>query len=320
LTDEGRVAPIAITGATGYVGGRLVKQFEATGGAPVRVLARDPDAGPEIVVGDLEADDDVLDRLCQGAGALVHLAGPNEVRAAEDPLESVGGLPAGTLRLAQAAARCGVRRVVYVSTVHVYGERLQPGEVVTEETPCAPRAAYAIARLAAEHVLAGFGPPDLVVLRVTNCVGAPAKASVDRWTLVANDLCRQGAVEGELRLHSDGTQWRDFVPLDDVVRIVATAAAHPGSLPPGTYNVGSGRPLTVRALAGMVQDAFEAAGCHRPPLHAPAPAANPPLPALVSVERLASAGYAVAGRIEDAVAETVAFCLAHREELSAGQR
>ena len=319
MTADRQVASVAITGATGYVGGRLVREFEAFGGTAVRVLARDPDAGPEIVVGDLEADDAVLDRLCLGADALVHLAGPNEVRAAEDPLESVAGLPAATLRLAQAAARCGVRRVVYVSTVHVYGERLRPGEVVTEETPCAPRSAYAIARLAAEHVLAGFGPEDLVVLRVTNCVGAPTKASVDRWTLVANDLCRQGAVEGELRLHSDGTQWRDFVPLDDVVRVIA-AAARPGSLLPGTYNVGSGRPLTVRALAGMVQDAFEASGCHRPPLHAPAPAPNPPPPALVSVERLARAGCAATGRIEDAVAETVSFCLAHREELAAGRR
>jgi UDP-glucose 4-epimerase len=221
---------------------------------------------------------------------------------------------AGAVHVARAAVRSDVAQIVYVSTVHVYGARLRPGAVVDEETPCEPRAAYAIARLAAEHVLAGYGPPGVIILRLTNSVGAPAAAEVDRWSLVANDLCRQGTVTGRLVLRSDGTQWRDFVALADVTRILA-AVARPGALAPGTYNLGKGEPLTVRQLAALVQDSFEDAGRARPPLEAPDARPDPPPAPDLSVERLAAAGYRACTPVREAVAETVAFSLAHRQEL-----
>ena len=52
----------------------------------------------------------------------------------------------------------------------------------------------------------------------SNAVGRAGCAdAVDRWTLVANDLCRQAVTTGALALRTTGTQWRDFVALDDVV-------------------------------------------------------------------------------------------------------
>jgi UDP-glucose 4-epimerase len=261
-------------------------------------------------------DGDVLDRLCHGVDTLVHLAGPNEVRSAADPAGSMTEVVAGAVGVARSAARAGVGQIVYLSTVHVYGARLRPGTVVDEDTACEPRAAYAIARLGAEHVLAAYGKAPVVVLRLTNSVGAPASTAVDRWTLVANDLCRQGVTTGRLVLHSDGTQWRDFVALSDVCEVIADVACKPGALAPGTYNLGSGEPLTVRELAVMVQDGFERAGCARPPLEAPPPRRDPPPAPVVSMARLAAGGYRASTPVRDAVNETVVFSIAHREELS----
>ena len=80
--------------------------------------------------------------------------------------------------------------------------------MLTEDLRPEPRSSYAISRLASEHVAATLagGAADVVVLRLTNSVGAPVDPAVDRWTLVTNDLCRQGALTGRLELRSSGVQ------------------------------------------------------------------------------------------------------------------
>ena len=162
---------------------------------------------------------------CAGAGAVVHLAGEDEVTAAREPERALGGTLLAAQRLAAACRAAAVPRLVYLSTVHVYGARMTPGAVLDEQLRAEPRSAYAISRLACEHALAAALAPDteLVVLRLTNSVGAPADAAVDRWSLVVNDLAREGAREGTLTLRSDGSQWRDFVALTDVCATITAA-------------------------------------------------------------------------------------------------
>jgi UDP-glucose 4-epimerase len=308
---------IVVTGATGYVGGRLVAHL-AGAGAKVRSVGREPAADwllPLAAGGHFALDlaTDALDGICDGADAVIHLAGPNEVAAAADPDAALAVTATATRRVAAAASAAGVPRLVYGSTVHVYGAAMTPGATVSEDTLPEPRHPYAIARLAAEHIAAAAGPP-LVVLRMTNTVGAPMAASVDRWSLLVNDLCRQAVTTGEVALQSAGDQWRDFVPLVGAVRVLAASAMGDGP-PPGTYNLGSGRPVTVRDMAEMVQGAIEARTGHRPPLRAPAPTGPPPAPYRVSVGRLAACGWTLDEDIRAAVDEAAAFCVDHQDEL-----
>ena len=307
---------IAITGAGGYIGSRLAT---ALLGQPVRALVRQrvgwlPDAIQAEV--DVASDSATLAEDFTGASAVVHLAGHNEVVAAVDPDRALAETVLASRRVADAAAAAGVRRLVYVSTVHVYGARIVDGAELDEEIPAEPRSTYAIARLASEHLLAQAAAAGVAVtvLRLTNAVGAPAHVDVNRWTLVASDLCRQAATEGSLTLRSSGEQWRDFVSLDDVCRILA-ACCQPGGPPPGTYNLGSGHSLTVLQLARLVQDAFEARTGQRPPLHAPAHAGPRPDPWCIRVERLAKHGLTAESPLRDSIGELVAFCLEHRSQL-----
>ena len=273
----------------------------------------------EQIVGDLARDDGVAEAGCRDVEAVVHLAGDNEVIAARDPAFALGGTVLATERLVEAIAEAGVKRLVYMSTVHVYGARMAPRVTLDEEMRPEPRAPYAIARLASEHIaaaLAGHGV-EVVILRLTNSLGAPAHPAVDRWTLVANDLCRQGVLDGRLVLRSSGVQWRDFVPLSDVRRIVTAASRseQPG-LPAGTYNLGSGTVMTIRDLAGVIQDAFARCTGERPELHAPDPEGPGPEPYHVSVERAAAHGQRADTPVADAVEETVRFCIEHKEALT----
>jgi UDP-glucose 4-epimerase len=301
---------IAVTGAGGYLGGRLVGALHAAGievaalvrrpapWLPVRASALDLAA---VEVADLAAE-------LEGCSAVVHLAGPNEVDTMRDVDRAVGSTLAAARRVAAASVDAGVGRLVVLSTTHVYGAAEQPGTVLGPGSVAKPRHPYAIARLAAEHIAATDGPAELVVLRLTNAVGALPDPRVERWTLVANDLCRQ-AVEGPvITLRTSGHQWRDFIALADAVEIISAAAL--GAVPSGTYDLGSGVPTRVLDLATMVAEEASVILDRPTSVSAPAHDGPSPEPSAVDVRPLAGLGLRAHTDLRDAVRETLRACVA----------
>jgi UDP-glucose 4-epimerase len=301
---------LAVTGVGGFLGSRLVAAL-AGGPVAVRALVRTPlqwlpteDQRPVEL---LDPAGDVAAAF-EGVDAVVHLAGHNEVVAAADPARALAETALAGRHVVEAATAAGVARILYVSTIHVYGDRLVPGPPVDESVPPAPHGAYAVARLAVEHLVADG--PDPVVLRLSNAVGAPAHPDVDRWTLVAADLCRSAVTTGQLVLRSTGQQWRDFIGLADVVRAIE-ASIDPARVPSGTYNLVSGRSTTVRALAELVQDRVHAATGTRPQLVAPEPTGPGPEPYHLAADRLAAHGLRAEQPLAASVDEIVELCRTH---------
>ena len=274
----------------------------------------------QMVVADLGADTDVgtLGEAFRGVDAVVHLAGANEVVVASRPEQAVAETLLATQRVAVAATEAGVRRLVYLSTVHVYGAALTDDAVISEDLVPQPQSPYASARLASEQVLAAIGDrTSVVILRLTNSVGAPVHPGVDRWTLISNDLCREAVTRGTVTLRTHGMQFRDFVAMTDVARVVAGVALSDRP-PPGTYNLAAGRSITMRDLAALVQDSVERLSGRRPALLAPASPPQPPRPYTVLGDALAGSGYAPGDTLASAVDETVEFCTRWKEVLGAG--
>ncbi len=301
---------IVVTGAGGYLGG-AVTTAASTVGAVRAVLRRDAPWLPGVPrVCDLLSDSDAA---VEGADAVVHLAGANEVAARDDPDQALAATTALARAVGEACRRQGVRRLVYVSTIHVYGAGLAAGNTVTEHVIPAPRSAYSITRLACEHILASaIGDESLVVLRLSNAVGAPADISVQRWTLLANDLCLRAASGRPLELRTPDQQ-RDFVGVTDVARIV-TAACDPGLLDAGTYNLASGETMTVYEFARLVADQSDIEGMGRPQIVLPptvtevAPHQGGATRYRIDTRRLASFGLVTSTPLTEAVAETLRLC------------
>lgn len=106
---------LAITGATGFVGRRLLA-LAAQGGHEIRALARTPqDEQPGVtwIEGALDRPDR-LQHLLEGSEAVVHVAG---VINAPDAAAFEAGNVAGTAAVIAAAKRAGTRRFVHVSSL-----------------------------------------------------------------------------------------------------------------------------------------------------------------------------------------------------------
>ncbi len=106
---------LALTGATGFVGGHLLETALAAGWQ-VRALARraqPPRVGAEWIAGDL-ANPEALARLCEGAQAVIHVAGAIN---APDRAGFARANIAGTRAVLEAARQAGVGRFVQVSSL-----------------------------------------------------------------------------------------------------------------------------------------------------------------------------------------------------------
>lgn len=106
---------LAITGATGFVGSHVLDAALASGIA-VRALVRRPQP-PRDGVGWVEGaldDAAALDRLCQGADAVLHIAGAVNVPSRT---AFAAANIAGTQAVVDAAARAGAARFIHVSSL-----------------------------------------------------------------------------------------------------------------------------------------------------------------------------------------------------------
>jgi UDP-glucose 4-epimerase len=261
-----------------------------------------------------------VDRALTGADALVMLAAANEIDAASNPVPAAEATATQCLAWLESAKRCGLQRVVYFSTIHVYG-RID-GECVNEERPTRPAHPYASTHLAAEvyvQTAHRIGPMASTIFRLSNAFGAPVDPNVNRWSLLVNDLARQAVRVGELRLTSDGTQTRDFIGMGQVCAAVSWALTQPrASNEAAIYNLASGASMTVYEMACRVAERTGLLLGRTPEISRPSPDSSqcPPPHGRFDVSRLAKSGFVAKTDTNREIDDLLRFCLDHNRSLS----
>lgn len=247
---------VLVTGGAGAVGGNLVEAL-CVGGARVVVVDdlssgyMDNLPGPEwdykFIRGDL-ADDQVLQRaFVGGVEYIFHLAAffanQNSVEHPEDDLHTNG---LATLKLAKAAARHGVERLVFASSSCVYGAGALR---VAETADLDPETPYAITKVLGEQYLSFYQQRfelPISIVRYFNSYG-PGERPGRYRNVVPNFFAR--ALCGEpLMVMGEGLATRDFTYVEDIVAGTMRAASETqgcGEI----FNLGTGKETQVLALA-----------------------------------------------------------------------
>jgi UDP-glucose 4-epimerase len=146
----------------------------------------------------------------------------------------------GTLNVLLAAHRRGVRRVVYAASSAAYGD--SPELPKTEGLLPQPKSPYAVQKLAGEYYLRVFWEAfglETVSFRYFNVFG-PRQDPGSPYSGVLS-IFSSCALEGRApTIFGDGEQSRDFIYVDDIVRLNLVAASSPNA-PGNVYNGGTGR-------------------------------------------------------------------------------
>ena len=182
-----RGAPIAVTGANGFIGRAFCARASASGHT-VRRFVHAPDAASAgaVAVDLTRATVDDLARHLGAVATVIHLAGRAHVmhESAADAETAYYQANADAMeRLARAAVAAGVRRFVFASSVKVNGERTDRGRPFRPDDATAPHDAYARSKLAAEVALQNVAlgtPMEAVVLRLPLVHGPQARGNFRR--------------------------------------------------------------------------------------------------------------------------------------------
>lgn len=171
---------VLVTGGSGFIGG-YVRRALAQVGDRVRSIdvAAPANAADDHVVADL-VDRDAMARAAEGTDTIVHLAAKHRFFGIS-PEEFRRVNVDGTRNVLDAATRNGVRRMVFYSSVAVYGDHPVP---TTEDTPCRPNSPYGDTKLEAERLVAAWaeadGAREALIIRPTVVFGPGNRGNIYR--------------------------------------------------------------------------------------------------------------------------------------------
>ena len=254
---------VLVTGATGALGPSVVRACQAAGYS-VRTLSLETTDRERFAAGVDARRGDICDSQCvrsavAGAEIVLHLAAllhqfENARLDHEYERVNVGG----TENVVSAAVAEGVRRLVFLSSIAVYGPT--SGHVIDENTPPHPDTPYGRTKLMAEHVVLS------------------ARAGGRRIGTVLRPAAAYGTrVKGNYRRLARAIQRHQFVPLGrclnrrtlvhdrDLSNAAVLAASHPAAAG-AVFNVSDGR---IHTLADIIDAIYRAVGRRPPRLYIP---------------------------------------------------
>lgn len=239
---------VLVTGATGFLGGAVVRRLAASGHAVKASVRADPGDWPQGVTPTLTG---YLDGTTNWSAALtgvdvvVHCAARAHVlkETAADPLAQFRAVNTeGALALARQAAASGVRRFIFISSIGVNGAATHD-RAFHHDDPPHPHSPYALSKWEAEQglaVIAAKTSMETVVLRPPLIIGPEPKGNLASLRAVmARGLPLPFGLATKNR--------RDLVSLETLCGLIDVVIDHPAAAGQ-TFLVSDGQAISTRTL------------------------------------------------------------------------
>lgn len=250
---------IVVTGGAGFIGSHLAWSLcDANDVVVVDNLSTGRLANVSLLVNEKKirfvrgsiTDLRLMRGVCRGIDYVFHEAAvPSVARSVKDPLTTNEVGISGTLVTLIASRDSGVRKVVSASSSSVYGETSSlPKREDMIPNPISP---YSLTKLTGERYCELFSEIyglRTVSLRYFNVYG-PRQDPDSEYAAVIPRFVQNALTGRRLIIFGDGSQTRDFTYVGDVVQANIKAATSKAG---GAINIGSGRRLTINALARTV--------------------------------------------------------------------
>jgi UDP-glucose 4-epimerase len=264
-----------VTGATGFIGRRLVRRLIDLHGAgslvclvkppanalEIEALAFFRERGVRLLHGDL-MNDGVCETAPPAIDRVFHLAANIDTDAREHELQVNHVGTSHLLDWLRPVSRSA--RIVYASSVAVNDRDAEPSGPIDENSPLVPRTLYGATKLRGEAILrerAGVDGYQFTILRLPTVYGPGQKPGGLFDTMI--ELGASGGLLGRI----DWPGRTSIIHVDDVAEIMIEMAARPDAAG-GTFCVASDESLTVGAIARSVG---RAVGREPRPIAIPAP-------------------------------------------------
>jgi nucleoside-diphosphate-sugar epimerase len=235
---------VLVTGAAGFVGGRLVPALDAAG-HQVYALDRQADRVADLpaVVVEHDLTTPIEPGTLPAVDAVAHLAQAN-VPLPEGAPSLLRVNAASTVDLLDHCRRSSAQRFVYASTASVYG----PGDdAFPESAPLAGSDLYAVTKIAGEHLVECYREHfDTCILRLVAPYGPGQEAR-----MIPRLIAR--VRDGEpVSLAPDGRPRMNPIHVDDAVRVLAAALELEGH---HVLNVAGDEVVSIRELTELIGEA-----------------------------------------------------------------
>jgi len=253
---------ILVTGNLGYIGTVLVPmlnslKYSVTGydshfyDSSCQLYEPEQKPNKQILkdIRDIEKDD------LKGIDGIIHLASlSNDPLGEFNPNITYEINYSATVRLAEIAEDCCVKRFVYASSQSMYGVANIDKELDEDESEKNPVTAYAKTKWMAECELKKMGTEDFVIsfFRPSTVFGVSPKLRCD---IVFNNFVGCAYTTGKIEIKSDGTPWRPVIHINDVSNAFISGLTAPKELIMNeAFNIGlENGNFTVRQLAEAAQ-------------------------------------------------------------------
>jgi nucleoside-diphosphate-sugar epimerase len=196
-----------------------------------------------------------LKSIIEEKDILIHLAAITALPDCESNVrDTINVNVTGTTNIMECARKWNVPHVIFASTSAIYENNKE--KIFTENLEVNPRLWYSLSKKMAEEVCKSYRinySMNITTLRFFNVFG-PRQDIHRKNPPLLNYLVREIKQGKQPVLHSTGEQARDYIHVDDVVKLIDLCL---GKKPDDTFNVCTGSLLSVNQIVKYVCETFD---------------------------------------------------------------